>query len=89
MKAAKKAPKDRSDQDSQLLRRHFLAYVFPKVPEEIKKFRGDAKKLEQESAKSAQELKKARDAVANAKPRALPKIEPRMRLSGLEPFDAA
>ena len=66
-KAAKKAAKERSEKESQLLRRHFLAYVFPSVPEEIKKFRGDAKKLEQESAKSTQELKKARDAVANAK----------------------
>jgi 5-methyltetrahydrofolate--homocysteine methyltransferase len=34
-------------------------------------------------------IKAIADAVANAKPRALPKIEPRMRLSGLEPFDAA
>ena len=67
VKVAKKAPKDRSDKDVQLLRRHFLAYVFPKVPEEIKKFRGDTKKLEQESTKGAQELKKARDAVANSK----------------------
>ena len=67
VKAAKKAEKDRSAQDSKLLRRHFLAYVFPKVPEEIKKFRREAKMLEQKSTKGAQELKKARDAVANAK----------------------
>ncbi len=66
-KAAKKAAKDRSEKESQLLRRHFLAYVFPKVPEGIKKFREEARKLEQESTKSAQELKKAQDAVANAK----------------------
>ena len=50
-----------------MLRRHFLAYVFPKVPEGIKKFREEARKLEQESTKSAQELKNAQDAVANAK----------------------
>ena len=65
--SVKKAPKNRSLKDLQLLRRHFLAYVFPKVPEEIKKFRMDSKKLEQESTKSAQELKKARDTIANAK----------------------
>ena len=67
VKAAKKAQTDRSEKDLQLLRRHFLAYVFPKVPEEIKKFRTDSKKIEQESANSAQELKKARDAISNAK----------------------
>ena len=67
VKVAKKSSKDRSDKDIKLLRRHFLAYVFPMVPEEIKKFRTDSKKLEGESTRSAQELKKARDAVANAK----------------------
>ena len=36
-------------------------------PEEIKKFRREAKMLEQKSTKGAQELKTARDAVANAK----------------------
>ena len=51
-KAAKKAAKDRSEKESQLLRRHFLAYVFPKVPEGIKKFREEARKLEQESTKA-------------------------------------
>jgi len=34
-------------------------------------------------------IKAITDAVANAKPRTVPKFEPRMRLSGLEPFDAA
>ena len=66
-KAAKKAAKDRSEKESQLLRRHFLAYVFPKVPEGIKKFREEARKLEQESTKISQELKNSQDAVANAK----------------------
>ncbi len=34
-------------------------------------------------------IKAIADAVAASKPRTVPKIEPRMRLSGLEPFDAA
>ncbi|UKV13650.1 homocysteine S-methyltransferase family protein [Thalassospiraceae bacterium SW-3-3] len=34
-------------------------------------------------------IKAIADAVANANPRKLPKIEPKMRLSGLEPFNAA
>ncbi|MEQ8391909.1 MAG: homocysteine S-methyltransferase family protein [Thalassospira sp.] len=34
-------------------------------------------------------IKAIADAVAASKPRSVPKIEPRMRLSGLEPFDAA
>ena len=67
VKAAKKAPKDRSKEEAQALRRHFLAYVFPKVPDEIKKFRAESKKLEQEGAGNEQAIKKARDAIANAK----------------------
>ena len=67
VKTAKKAKKDRSQKDVQLLRRHFLAYVFPDVPEQIKEFRKDSKALEQGNAKHAQELKKARDAIANQK----------------------
>jgi len=34
-------------------------------------------------------IKAIADAVANATPRKLPVIEPKMRLSGLEPFNAA
>ncbi len=34
-------------------------------------------------------IKAIADAVGQSKPRSLPKIEPKMRLSGLEPFDAA
>lgn len=34
-------------------------------------------------------IKAITEAVADAKPRTVPKFEPRMRLSGLEPFDAA
>lgn len=34
-------------------------------------------------------IKAIADAVADAKPRTVPKFEPRMRLAGLEPFDAA
>ncbi len=34
-------------------------------------------------------IKAIADAVGQSKPRPLPKIEPKMRLSGLEPFDAA
>ena len=34
-------------------------------------------------------IKAITDAVGQSKPRQLPKIEPKMRLSGLEPFDAA
>tara|TARA_A100000171_G_scaffold41889_1_gene42931 strand:- start:272 stop:1426 length:1155 start_codon:yes stop_codon:yes gene_type:complete len=34
-------------------------------------------------------IKAIADAVGQSKPRQLPKIEPKMRLSGLEPFDAA
>ena len=34
-------------------------------------------------------IKAVADAVANDAPRSVPKLEPRMRLSGLEPFDAA
>lgn len=34
-------------------------------------------------------IKAIAEAVADSKPRSLPKLEPKMRLSGLEPFDAA
>ena len=67
LNCAKKAKKDRSNKDVQLLRRHFLAYIYPKVPEAIKKFRSESKNLEAESEKNAQTLKKAQEAVANAK----------------------